>query len=510
MRLYTCLVSAVLAADPCSDLDRLLDLGAGSYSKGSVCHGLFWKVSRGVGPICFHSSKSGEDCPSKHAVYISEALAEYNRLKTLWDGVRQTTTTSLPGSEIAIDRAMDSLGNPTLLPWENPGAPVALDTFVSEKSQGGLELLVLGDVGYANELLRQTMATARRKLGSSVVDSAILLGDNFYPRGIITDISDPQFRDVFEEIVSKEFPGIDFHAILGNHDWLGNAEAELQYSSVSPRWKMPYYYYSRKFQAADGTSACIWFLDTEIIDVSRRAKHPYQASAQLQWLEETLAAASDTCDWKLVVGHHPIFDAGEYKDNKRMISKILPILEKNGVDMYLSGHEHEHLVLVHEAISPIHFVISGCTAERRSGQLNTTHPMLVFAEPRATAFLQLSISKKKLEYRIHKGSGDPSLDALYVGRIERSETSSTTEETIFEEDRVVSEEVSTSITEEIVLEENRIVPHEETKSTTEEIVFEENKIVSHDETSTTEEILFEENKIVPPVSEVEDEPDLFA
>jgi hypothetical protein len=69
----------------------------------------------------------------------------------------------------------------------------------------------------ANSLLHTVMKTARRKLGY-VINAAEIRGDNFYPYGITTVINDPQFKDVFEDIIAKELPSIPVHAILGNHD----------------------------------------------------------------------------------------------------------------------------------------------------------------------------------------------------------------------------------------------------------------------------------------------------
>jgi len=91
----------------------------------------------------------------------------------------------------------------------------------------------------ANSLLHTPMKTARRKLGSWIA-AAELLGDNFYPYGTTTDINDPQFKDVFEDVIAKELPSIPVHAILGNHDWLNNVEAQLQYTSIHNQWKMPF------------------------------------------------------------------------------------------------------------------------------------------------------------------------------------------------------------------------------------------------------------------------------
>ena len=418
---------------PCAELDTLLDLNAWSYPKGSVCHALFWKTSRGLGPICFHSTATAKDCPTKYPVTVQEAEAEITRIRNLWDNpvnpTLASTTTEVQASsptnpavilvtESLIDSSQPERTTTTTasvqllgVEWVKPRGPVELEAFVKQ-TESPLELLVLGDIGYANAMLANTMKTARRKIGA-IVDSAILLGDNFYPVGINTNVDDPQFAAVFEKIVTKEFPTTDFHAILGNHDWMGNADAQLQYSDLNSHWIMPYYYYRRRFVASDGSSTCIWFLDTENL----KPKRGKGSADQLAWLVNTLGDSS--CRWKIVVGHHPIYDAGEYRNSEWMISNVVPVLENNGVSLYISGHEHQTQVLYNEAVSSVRYIISGCTAERRSGVAVANHPMRVWQETKSTAFLQLSISNNRLVYRIHKGAGDPEAPPMYEAFIEK-------------------------------------------------------------------------------------------
>jgi hypothetical protein len=111
-----------------------------------------------------------------------------------------------------------------------------------------------------------------------------------------------------------------------------------------------------------------------------------------------------------------MYDAGEYHDNKRMIDKVLKIAEKWGVHLYMSGHEHQTQVLHNSDISPSHFIITGCTAEKRSGK-NRVHPALVRIDPKTSAFVQLSISNAEVVYLAHKAAGDPAAAPLFEGTI---------------------------------------------------------------------------------------------
>jgi acid phosphatase type 7 len=63
--------------------------------------------------------------------------------------------------------------------------------------------------------------------------------------------------------------------------------------------------------------------------------------ADLQsWIDSDLSATD--AGWKFVVYHHPAFNVGEQHYAEQQMRAITPILEKHGVDMVFSGHEHTY------------------------------------------------------------------------------------------------------------------------------------------------------------------------
>lgn len=411
--------------DPCQELDRVLDLGAGSYIKGSVCHALAWKVSRGSGPICFHSSKTRDECPGKHPVHVEEAIEELKRL----GGAAETTVAPKANSVVDVAEVLKTTADPSnpespakgheagqnsASPnaragpaWVRPAGPVMLEPFVSKSET--MELLVMGDIGHSNSIFTKTVKTTAAKLGG-IVSAGIVLGDNFYTHGV-QSVDDPMFKSVFEDILAKLIPNIPFHMILGNHDHLGNIDAQLEYSTRNPQWVMPFFHYRRNLISGDGAVTCVWFLDTDPLAHKFSLKDP----AQIAWLDATLA--DPACRWKIVVGHHPVYDAGEYSDNKRMIGRVLPILEKHGVHMYMSGHEHQTQVLYKPEVSPITFVISGLTSEKRGVDRQPDHPVCIWQDVKNLAVVQLSINREAITYTVHKASGEIDEAPLYSGSI---------------------------------------------------------------------------------------------
>ena len=103
---------------------------------------------------------------------------------------------------------------------------------------GDLHFLVVGDWGQASEPQRQVAGAMAQVAGQGGARFVISTGDNFYPRGV-GSVSDPQFRDAFEEVYAAPSLQAPWYVVLGNHDYEGSPNAEIAYSSRSPRWRMP-------------------------------------------------------------------------------------------------------------------------------------------------------------------------------------------------------------------------------------------------------------------------------
>ncbi len=77
-------------------------------------------------------------------------------------------------------------------------------------------------------------------------------GDNFYPNGV-RSIMDHNWIASFENIYTAHSLQTDWYVVLGNHDYGGDPQAEIDYSEVDRRWNMPARYYSKVFLLMDDT-----------------------------------------------------------------------------------------------------------------------------------------------------------------------------------------------------------------------------------------------------------------
>lgn len=253
-------------------------------------------------------------------------------------------------------------------------APVYAQQSPSPKLQvnpKALNFILMGDWGRNGEDHQIPVAAQMGKVASAAsVDFIVAAGDNFYPDGVASEF-DPLWRYSFEDIYTSFSLQWDWYAVLGNHDYGGNPDAQVNYSKISRRWRMPSRYYSKTFSLNGDTTQQLMmiFIDTcPLVREYHRNKNiavaGQDSTAQKVWLERLLANASANVKWKLVVGHHPMYTGGsrtENHDTRNIRGSLQPLFEKYQVDAYLAGHEHS--LQHHVTNAGTHHFISGAASE---------------------------------------------------------------------------------------------------------------------------------------------------
>jgi acid phosphatase len=195
---------------------------------------------------------------------------------------------------------------------------------------GKLRIVVVGDVGYGTDRVAAGIA----KIGA--IDAIIIPGDNIYPCGVHSK-DDPHWR-VLAPLTRLNVP---LFPVLGNHDYCGNADAEI--NAAVPNWDFPAKAYSIRSDRADFA-----MIDTQ--PIVNGGEKP------------AVAFASDD-RWHIVVGHHPVFSSGYHgyfpRRQVQRMRALLPILRAAHVDLYISGHDH-HQELIDGKPK---FLISGAGSE---------------------------------------------------------------------------------------------------------------------------------------------------
>lgn len=216
--------------------------------------------------------------------------------------------------------------------------------------------LVLGDWGNGSDNQRKVAAAMATVAQGSGCDFVVSTGDNIYPSGV-TSVRDPQWKEKFEDVYAAPSLQVPWHVALGNHDYDGDVQAQIDYSNESARWHMPARYFTHTEALGDGTQADFFFTDTHPI---RRAYRNwlrfvyFPPGEQVAWLERSLAASKAA--WKIVVGHHPVLSGGGHGNTDGLIEQFKPLFERYGVQAYLNGHNHN---LEHVAVNGVHYLTSG-------------------------------------------------------------------------------------------------------------------------------------------------------
>jgi acid phosphatase len=286
------------------------------------------------------------------------------------------------------------------------GACLAL-TRPAEAAETALPLLLVGDWGRNGHDSQHSVATQMGKTAAEM-DSrfTVSVGDNFYEDGV-TSTDDPQWQSSFEQIYTAPALQRPWKVILGNHDYRGNVQAQLDYSQKSPRWQLPARYYAETMTLPDGAKAAFYYLDTSPFIKkylgSRVRIEGQDTQAQLDWLDAKLAAS--TTEWNIVIGHHPIYaaldnsDGGDH-DQPDLIARLNPILLKHNVPVYICGHDHCLQAVKMEGIT---YIVTGA-----GSQTYTPGPAIRggFASG-AHGFMAARLSGAKLDYALVDKHGTP-------------------------------------------------------------------------------------------------------
>lgn len=298
---------------------------------------------------------------------------------------------------VSLLNPLDALAEPQITHLESDdltGQAALADSY-------SLHFMALGDWGRNGEYLQLEVGKQMGQWASAHRNNFVIsVGDNFYPRGVISE-HDPLWHYSFENVYTAHALQCDWYAVLGNHDYGADPDAQVRYGNVSRRWKMPARYYAREV-ALGKEAAKVQFvmIDTNQIldddDKPRAARH-------LEWIRNTLRDASADVKWKIVVGHHPGYTVGpriKNDDTLAIRSALTEIFNEYKVDVYLSGHEHslQHL----KPDGHPHQFISGAGSELTQVKKGVDYSRFEASE---NGFLYFSMDSKRLNVKAISHAG---------------------------------------------------------------------------------------------------------
>jgi 3',5'-cyclic AMP phosphodiesterase CpdA len=175
-------------------------------------------------------------------------------------------------------------------------------------------ILAIGDFGVGGTTERRMGAAMEQFATGSQSDALVTLGDNDY-----TESPSAFRRNWLDSFGWAAEDGLVVAGTLGNHD-VRVQGGRYQHELLGIRGDF--------YRRAVGDVALF------LINSNR------SVAAQRRWLDQALA--SSVAPWKIVVFHHPPYTCGEYSGVAEMRRQLVPLFERHGVDLVLSGHDHNY------------------------------------------------------------------------------------------------------------------------------------------------------------------------
>jgi 3',5'-cyclic AMP phosphodiesterase CpdA len=193
-------------------------------------------------------------------------------------------------------------------------AAVALALATAVPASAATRILAVGDFGVGGQAERATGRAIKAWESDHAADILLTLGDNDYtesPRAFRRN-----WANAFGWLGAA---GVNVRGTLGNHDVRvrgGRYELDTLH--------MPAKRYERSLP------------DVDLFVLNSNSVGPRQTA----WLKRHLATSTAT--WKIVSFHHPAYTCGGYLSNPAVVSRWVPLFERYGVQLVLSGHDHNY------------------------------------------------------------------------------------------------------------------------------------------------------------------------
>lgn len=204
-----------------------------------------------------------------------------------------------------------------------------------------LVFFALGDTGTGEaDQFMVAAAMEQRCQELKGLDGILLLGDNIYKTGAESQF-DPQWHEKVEKPYGSScLNSVNMYPVLGNHDYKGgHPGAQIEYSQINPRWKMPHRFFSVKY----GSLLKLVAIDTAFPDFCF-----LPGSCSIDFLRSQIAEPD--VQWKMALTHHPLASASElgFSHSGGFLGAFLKLFACEDLDAWLSGHAHH---LEHRKIS---------------------------------------------------------------------------------------------------------------------------------------------------------------
>lgn len=213
--------------------------------------------------------------------------------------------------------------------------------FYSEQS---IQIWAIGDFGIGSLEQNQVLQSYLNYLGGRRNDMWIWLGDNAYYNG-----TDQEYGSFVFDIYKNQFKNWNFYPALGNHDY--GQSGYLSTASLGSNF--PYFniFNLPKYAQCGGVPSnsekyySYNWGNVHFIALDSYGAFNHSGSPMYQWLLNDLQL--NKAKWIIAYWHHPPYSKGTHNSDVEiemvdMRNNIVPLLERFGVDLVLTGHSHTY------------------------------------------------------------------------------------------------------------------------------------------------------------------------
>ena len=176
-------------------------------------------------------------------------------------------------------------------------------------------ILAAGDFGVGGAGQRELGLAMRRFEAQRPAELFLTLGDNDYTA------SPERFSGSWISSFGWLGPaGMSVAGVLGNHDLEFGDGGRYEFTTLGLR---------RRYAVRRVGDVELFLLDSNRID-----------RAQATWLRRALARS--TARWRIAAFHHPPYTCGGHQGDEGVQRSWLPLFERYGVQLVLSGHDHNY------------------------------------------------------------------------------------------------------------------------------------------------------------------------
>ena len=260
-------------------------------------------------------------------------------------------------------------------------------TFPAPETDARVVFAALGDFGVGIFAQRQDGARQFRlaqALERIVERHGVLfvatLGDNIYlgPQDTVagTGGEDDDWYASFYQPYRYVLNRIPFFPTVGNHD-AGDSESSDDREQLADNLFLHERFLPRvdtgrasiepglfyRFQV--GANLELICIDTSLASDMPGVEHYFDDPSHADWVRGALELAGpENARWRIPFSHHPAYCAGpEHGSTPGMVERLVPLFARSGVQLVLSGHEHN---FQHSLANGIHYVVSGAAGKLRT------------------------------------------------------------------------------------------------------------------------------------------------